>query len=104
MFEWSSFIIFILASFGLTNILVNSKLLDSIRPKHYFFHCTMCIGFWVGILMYIGLWMIDNSDFIHNIEELRFWARAFVMGCISSGTSYALSGIFSDEGINVKHS
>lgn len=89
-------LIFILTCFGLTQILVYGRILDYIRPKHYFFHCPMCVGFWVGIFIYIL-----TGNFVYN--SLLFWEKVFMMGCVSSGTSYALSSIFSDEGINIKH-
>jgi len=95
-----SLIVFILACYGLTQILVYGKIFDAIRPKYKFFHCTMCVGFWVGILFYI-LMGIYSIDFSNNIKTLQFWSEAFVMGCISSGTSYALSCIFGDDGINI---
>lgn len=95
-------IVFILASFGFTHILVHSKLLKPIRPKHYFFHCSMCIGFWAGIFIYFLMQGLENS--LSNLNSLQFWCELFIMGCISSGSSYALSSIIGDEGINIKHS
>jgi CDP-diglyceride synthetase len=97
-----SFIVFILACYGLTQILVFGKIFDIIRPKYYFFHCTMCVGFWVGVLMYFVIGLYDVS-FHNNITTWQFWVAAFVMGCISSGTSYALSCIFDDDEMNVNH-
>ena len=46
-----SLVYFILVSFGLTSILVQSKLFEKFRPKHYFFHCPQCAGFWVGAFL-----------------------------------------------------
>ena len=52
----------LLASHGLTNILVNAKIFDiwKIRPiieKYEFtkilFKCSMCLGWWVGLLIAI---------------------------------------------------
>jgi len=39
-------LVFILACYGLTNILTYGKIFDKIRPKEHFFHCSMCVGFW----------------------------------------------------------
>lgn len=78
---------FILASYGMTMILVYGKIFDVIRPKHHFFHCTLCMGFWVGIF---------NSLLIN----LKF--NFFIAGCISAGTSYFLSRIIDDDGIIIK--
>ena len=88
---------FALTAYGLTQILVFSKIFEKIRPSHHFFHCSMCIGWWVGLFLwainqYTGLFTFDYSI-----------ATAFVLACISSGTSYVLNMIFGDEGINIKN-
>jgi hypothetical protein len=90
-------IYFILCAFGMTQILVYGTIFNSIRPakEKYagFFHCPMCIGFWVGVFLcginaYTELFMFKQSV-----------ANAFLLGCISSGTSYVLSMLFGDWGI-----
>jgi hypothetical protein len=80
-------ITFILACYGMTMIVVYGKIFEPVRPNHYFFRCTMCMGFWVGL---INIFMI----------ELPF--NAFTAGCISSGTSYLLSRLVDDDGILIK--
>ena len=80
-------ITFILACYGMTMIAVYGKIFDAIRPKHHFFHCCLCMGFWVGII---------NSFFIN----IRY--NMFVAGCISAGTSYLLSRLVDDDGILIK--
>ncbi len=80
-------ILFILACYGMTMILIYGKVFDFIRPKYYLFHCTMCMGFWVGIF----------NSFIINIQT-----NIFSAGCISAGTSYFLSKIIDDDGILIK--
>ena len=86
---------FILCAYGLTQILCFSKVLDRIRPKHYFFSCPMCMGFWVGLF----LWGINDYTklfiFGDNLMD------AFLLGCLSSGTSYALNVIICDDGIQI---
>lgn len=87
---------FILACYGMTMILVYSKIFENIREKirslnnellSYMLKCCMCMGFWVGIF---------NSFLI----DVNFnW---FVAGCISSGTSYLLSRIADDDGLTIK--
>ena len=89
-------IYFILASYGLTQIIVYSTLLKPFRPKYHFFHCPMCIGFWVGIF----LWAMNNYTELFSFDYSVF--TALLMGCLSSGTSYILNMVFGDEGINVK--
>ena len=87
---------FVLSAFGLTQILVYGKVLEKIRPSHHFFHCPMCIGFHVGWF----LWAINDFTELFTFEYSI--ATAFVLSCVSSGTSYVLSMIFGDEGINFK--
>lgn len=76
---------FLLSSFGATFILTKSKLFSKIRPKHHFFHCPLCVGFWVGFLF--SFW---------------FGGLSFFMACASSGTSYLLSmfGLKLENNIN----
>ncbi len=81
-------LVFILACYGLTNILTYGKIFDKIRPKEHFFHCSMCVGFWVGMFN----WFLVSPPF-----------NLFVAGCISSGTSYILDKIICDEGIVIKN-
>lgn len=94
-------LIFILACFGLTQILVYGKIFDDIRPEHHFFHCPMCIGFWTGILF--GIPIILFGGFGISSHVFGKTLEIFMAGCISSGTSYALCCIFSDDGININH-
>jgi len=84
---------FILCSFGLTQILVYGSVFDSIRPKHHFFHCTMCIGFWVGAF----LWSINDLTELFNFDYKII--NMLLLGCLSSGSSYVLNTIFGDGGI-----
>lgn len=88
-------LIFILASYGMTMMLVYGKIFEKIRPKHHLFHCTMCTGFWVGIFINICL-NILNKNVFNNII-----LGSFLCGCISSGTSYILSKIVLDDGIRI---
>lgn len=82
---------FILACYGMTMIVVYGSIFNKFRPKTGFFgklfNCTMCTGFWVGIV---------NSFLLST--PFNF----FIAGCISSGTSYFLSRLVDDEGILFK--
>ena len=93
-------IYFILVSYGLTQILVYGTILEKIRPSKGFlgelFRCPMCLGFWVGVLLYGISFYTELFTFELN------WANPILLGGLSSGASYALSMIFGDEGINVK--
>jgi hypothetical protein len=92
-----SLLTFILCCYGLTQILVYGKIFDRIRPtlgwSGHLFNCSMCIGFWVGFTLwgindYTTLFIFDNSIL-----------TGFLLGCLSSGTSYILCQIIGDEGV-----
>ena len=83
---------FILCTYGLTQILVFSTLFDKIRPSHHFFHCPMCVGFWSGV--FLLLLNPFTELFTFDVSLIN----AFLLGCLSSGTSYALCMLISDGG------
>lgn len=89
---------FILCSYGLTQILIYGKIFDKIRPNIYLFKCPMCLGFWTGIC----LWMLNNFNLsislFHYDSNL---ATGFLLGCLSSGTSYIIMILFDDNGIKI---
>jgi len=95
-----SLIIFILAAYGLTQILVFGSIFDSIRPTTGklgdLFRCSMCVGFWVGALLYGISFYTELFTFELNV------VNPFLLGWLSSGTSYILSQLFGDEGIKIK--
>jgi hypothetical protein len=86
---------FILAAFGLTQILVYGGIFDPIRPKYKFFHCTMCVGFWVGAMLFGLSPYVTLFSFDYNV------ATGFVLSCVASGTSYILDKLFSDNGLKI---
>jgi hypothetical protein len=77
---------FILACYGMTMIVVYGKIFEAIRPHYHFFHCPMCMGFWVGVFN----WFLLSVPF-----------NWFVAGCISSGASYFISRLVDDDGITI---
>ena len=88
---------FILACYGMTMILVYSKIFECVREKihsykkemlSYMIKCCMCMGFWVGAINAICFFKLDIN-----------WLMA---GCISAGTSYFISRIVDDDGILIK--
>jgi hypothetical protein len=89
-------LLFVLAAYGLTQIIVFGSIFNKIRPSHHFFHCSMCVGWWVGLF----LWAINQYTELFTFEYSI--TTAFLLGCVSSGTSYILNMIFGDEGINFK--
>tara|TARA_R100000152_G_C6743671_1_gene167378 strand:+ start:124 stop:465 length:342 start_codon:yes stop_codon:yes gene_type:complete len=90
-------IVFILCCFGLTQILVYGKIFDRIRPNTgklgQLFGCSMCTGFWVGFV----LWGINGSTTLFMFDNSIL--TGFLLGCLSSGTSYILCQTFGDKGI-----
>lgn len=95
---------FILICFGCTNILAYGKIFNAIRPKYHFFHCPMCIGFWVGVFFSFFLKMpilISSTEWLNIYMKDGF--NAFACGCLSSGTSYILAMMIGDEGIRYEN-
>ena len=103
---------FILACFGMTQILVYGEIFDKIRPKHQFFHCPMCIGFWVGLLVTPLVFTLYDALFLRyellsSMYSVTWYYTvmgvvSFLGGCVSSGTSYALSMLFGDCGFRIE--
>jgi len=94
---------FILCAHGITSIVVYSHIART--PREYIssksdwlcelLHCTMCTGFWAGILL-CG---------INKFTELFTFDYNFVnfllLGSLSAGTSYLLNSIVDDDGIKI---
>ena len=92
---------FILAAYGLTQMIVYGKIFNKIRPVKgrlgELFKCPMCMGFHVGwLLMLLSPF---TELFIFEVSVVNF----FLLGGVSSGTSYILTMIFGDEGIKHEH-
>jgi len=90
-------IYFILASYGLTQILVYGTIFNKVRPSHPFFHCPMCVGFWSGALLF----SINRFTELFSFEYT--FANFFLLGWLASGASYILCMLFGDEGIKHEH-
>jgi len=90
-------IYFILCSYGLTQILLYGHIFDRIRPDKKFFKCSMCIGFWVGLILYSLNGYTDLYSFEYN------FINPLLLGCLSSGTSYILGVIIGDGGIKYEN-
>jgi hypothetical protein len=91
-----SFVYFVLCAYGLTQIITFSSLFDRFRPEHHFFHCPMCVGFWAGVLLLILNPFTELFTFDVSI------VNALMLGCLSSGTSYALCMLISDGGFQIE--
>jgi len=91
---------FILACYGLTNILVYGSILSCVRPKEglwgELFKCPMCMGFHVGWLVALLIKLSNITSIDPNIVDV------FLLACLSSGSSYVLCSLFTDFGINFK--
>lgn len=91
---------FCLVSYGLTQMLVYGKIFDNIRPTEgklgELFCCTMCMGFWVGLF----LWMISGFTELFNYDSSI--VTGFLLACASSGVSYAFSTVLGDEGLKIE--
>ena len=95
-------IYFILCAYGMTQVILYGSIFNKIRPSKDWlgglgklFHCAMCLGFWTGVFLTLisplcSLWHYDPT--ITNL---------FIMGCLSSGTSYILNRMINDDGISV---
>lgn len=65
-------LLFCLVSFGITNIITISKIAAPLRNKAKkihpklgeFFHCPMCLGFWVGLGL--SLWKSPTNFFLFD--------------------------------------
>jgi len=91
---------FILIAYGLTQVLCYGKILDRVRPKYgilgELFSCSMCTGFWVGVF----LGVLDPFTGLFSLSTGIL--DPFLLGFLSSGTSYILDKIVSDEGIQIQ--
>lgn len=88
-------IIYIFVCYGLTQILCYGKIFDKIRPNNPFFKCSMCVGFWAGLFVYILMSLSTFNPFVFSLIDM------FLMSCLSSGTSYILDKLVGDKGINI---
>ena len=92
-------IYFILSAHGLTQVLVYGSIFVSIRPTRgkigELFKCPMCMGFWVGLL----LWSINPHTQLFSFDYNVI--NALICGWVSSATSYTLNMLVGDHGLNI---
>ena len=90
---------FILCAYGMTFILIYGSIFNKIRPTKgklgELFHCPLCLGYWVGIF----LWAVNGYTELFSFDKSLI--TAFLCGCLSAGTSYFLSTLLKDFGINL---
>ena len=91
---------FVLASYGLTFLIVYANIFDRIRPSKEWlwgfgklFHCPLCVGFHVGWFLFVINAWTELFTFEYTV------ANFFICGWVSAGTSYFLSMFLNDEGV-----
>ena len=87
-------VLFLAASAGATTIVTCGRVFNAIRPAWNFFHCAMCMGFWVGAVM---LWVFKLAGLV-SCPNVAF---TFVAACASSVTSYVVALVIRDNGIAI---
>ena len=98
------FLLFVLAVYGATSILLYGRIFDFIRPDYKFFHCSQCVGFHMACLIYTMFFFLD--------WELAYWPETLIdfgiamilFGWIGSGTTYLIDRIVHDDGIRLSMS
>ena len=88
-------IYFMLSCFGITQIITKGTIFNKLRKYDKFWGCPMCIGFWVGSLLY--LLNSYTSLFSYEYSILNF----ILLSSLSSGTSYVLGILFDDFGLKI---
>tara|TARA_R110002072_G_scaffold156730_1_gene307248 strand:- start:301 stop:630 length:330 start_codon:yes stop_codon:yes gene_type:complete len=95
---------FILAAYGMTQLIVYASIFDKIRPSKEWlggfgelFNCPMCMGFWVGVFLCGINGYTELFSYEHSVVNY------FILGCLSSGTSYVLNMVFGDYGIKIQN-
>ena len=93
---------FVLCAYGLTMIVVYGSIFEPFRQLAdkggmygKLYRCPMCFGFWAGVL----LWSINPFTELFTFEYSLI--NAFLLGCLSSGTSYLLAMLVNDFGLKV---
>ena len=83
-------IVFILACYGMTNIICFSTIFQPIRNKIQMIGCPMCVGFHVGWFMFLLM-----------PELPLFTCSLFIYACLSSGCSFILCNLFDGDGLRI---
>lgn len=95
-------IYFILVCYGMTQIILYGSIFDKIRPSPEFlygfgklFYCSLCMGFHVGWAVFLMFWY----------SGFQLWSNVylgcFLYGCLSSGTTYIMSMLVDDYGLQI---
>lgn len=99
-------LLFILMSYGITNILLYGKIFDDYRNEWkkrlegskliHLLQCNMCLSFHVGWVLYVvflysGIMLFPNIVF-----------GMFLFGCLSSAANHFIFSIYDDNGIKIQ--
>ena len=94
-------IYFCLNAAGMTQILVYGTRFDKVRPTYgwfgQLFSCSMCMGFWVGVFLWLTNDLTTLFTFDYSVVTGLF------LGCIGSLASYLIDAVFDDHGIKLDH-
>jgi len=91
-------IIFLLAAYGISNIMVYSSIFqwwrtfwDRVSPKFFgdLFQCMMCLPFWVGVIL--SIISVSLSSRYLNIDSI--FLSTFIDGCLTSGSIWLIHTI-----------
>ena len=63
--------------------------------KHHFFHCPMCVGFWVGVFL------VSINGFTELFTFEYTLSNALICGVVASAAAYVFNMVFSDDGIQI---
>jgi len=98
----TNLLIFILASYGVSNILVYSSVFEGLRnnlkklgtgPKslHKLFSCMMCMPTWVGFTLSAVLQLVGAPTPFTEYGVEYFALAVFLDGVLASGAVYAFN-------------
>jgi hypothetical protein len=108
------FLVWSLAVFGATNIIVSSSILQPVRmflmfsrdgrPRRFsllgkLVTCIMCMGFWVGLLFSMAVWS-PSSNHVLAAVNYSDWFRMLYDGCLGSCVSWLLYLLIKDKQFN----
>lgn len=88
-------LLFILICFGATNAIINNSYFNFLRNTNSkfinkMFSCSLCLGFWVGAIVFIIMKRFCNVEFNFIPNNI---ISCVTMSFVSSGICYILCGI-----------
>jgi hypothetical protein len=91
-----SVILWILAVYGMTTIIVSSVLFQPIRkrvekiaPLHKLINCMLCMGFWVGVF-WGGLYWNPFSQCEEYYRDSHFLMDCLFSGCFGAASTWII--------------